>query len=165
MSRVLYDQKQIQSRIKLLANKLNKEYFNKELTIVYFLNSASFFVIDLLKYLKIKVNIIPFSFKPNLKKDPPVFITLDVLESLENKNVMLLEGMIITGNTPLYLIEYFKSKKPKSLKISAIGIKSKLINKEMKVNNFLFDFDNEMVVGYGIGNSHEKCILNLIDKN
>ena len=45
---------------------------------------------DLLKYLKIKVNIIPFSFKPNLKKFPLVGL-MNELSVLKTKSLLMLK--------------------------------------------------------------------------
>ena len=92
-----------------------------------------------------------------------VKIEFDLKESIEQRHVLLLEGLIISGRTPRYLMNFFKSRNPASLKLCAIGIKQDQFQVDLSVDFYMFVFGDEWVEGYGIGGSRNKCLPYLID--
>ena len=92
-----------------------------------------------------------------------VKIEQDLKDHIEDRHVLLLEGLVISGRTPLYLFNFFKSRKPASLKLCAVGVKRKQIEVGLKVGYHMFDFEDEWIEGYGIGGISTKCLPYLID--
>ena len=99
----------------------------------------------------------------NASKSGEVFITKDLDSSIFGKNILLIEGIIISGLTPNYIVRLLKQRKPKSIAIACIGTKPQLLNKKLPEVFSLFSFNKEWVEGYGIGDSDFKMKRNIFD--
>lgn len=155
----------IQERLIHMAEKINRDYACREIDLVCLGNSASMFVADLVRlvHIPMRQHLLVFSSYHDTPTSGAVRLTLDVANSLENRHILLAEGMIISGRTPLYLMDMLRLRRPASLEICAIGMKPSLLSVNLQVKYCLFDFDKEWVAGYGIGNGPEKVSANLIN--
>ena len=82
-----------------------------------------------------------------------VRIIKDLDESLEGKNVLIVEDIIDTGRTLKYLIEILDKRGPKSIKLCTLLDKPERRDekaKMVKVDYTCFTIPNEFVVGYGL---------------
>ena len=70
--------------------------------------------------------------------------------SIEGKHVIIVEDIIDTGLTLKYLIENFKSRKPKSLEICTLLDKPERRIAVLDVKYIGFPIPDEFIVGYGI---------------
>lgn len=81
-------------------------------------------------------------------------IKLDVMGlefiDLENKNILLLEDIIDTGNTIHYLKETLMSKNASSVKICSLFFKPACLQKEVQPDYIGFNIGPEFIVGYGL---------------
>lgn len=157
---ILKNEESVQQRIKELAQQINTDYAGQAIDIVYMLNGASQIAAELVKHLTIDLRLFPFGFTsyPNAPKSGEVCITLDVPESLENKHVLMIEGVVVSGRTPKYLADLFSLRKPASFEICAIGTKPEKMTVELPVKYAAFTFANEIVVGFGVGEGSEKAL-------
>ena len=77
-------------------------------------------------------------------------INKDIRDSIEGKDVIIVEDIIDTGRTLTEVIEYLKQKKPNSLKIATMLSKPSRIIKELNVDYIGFAIEDKFVVGYGL---------------
>lgn len=76
---------------------------------------------------------------------------LDLKDSIQGKDVIVVEDIIDTGRTLSYLIEYLKMKKPKSVKLCTLLDKpERRVKKNVKVDYTGFQIPDKFVVGYGL---------------
>jgi hypoxanthine phosphoribosyltransferase len=156
----------IKDNIEILANRLNQEYQNIDtLDVICFVNGASMFCSDLIKLITVPIRLHHFGFSSyqDMPSNGQVKIEQDLKDHIEDRHVLLLEGLVISGRTPLYLFNFFKSRKPASLKLCAVGVKRKQIEVDLEVDYHMFDFEDEWIEGYGIGGISTKCLPYLID--
>ena len=154
MDEILKTSDDIRRRIDELAAVITEDYKDVNgLQLISLLNGGSVFCSDLMRKIKIPTELHHFGFNsiPSNDDTGSVEISLDVKESLFEKDILLVEGLVITGRTPKYLLEYFSQRKPKSIEICAIGIKPALVDSNLNVKYRLFDFNDEWVAGFGIG--------------
>jgi hypoxanthine phosphoribosyltransferase len=71
-------------------------------------------------------------------------------ESLEGRDVLLVEDIVDTGLTLHYLVQNLKARDPKSLKVVALLNKPARREVEVTVDYIGFDIPDEFVVGYGL---------------
>jgi len=167
VSSIIKSEKVIKESLEILANKINKDYKDIDvIDIICFVNGASIFCSDLIKLINIptKLHYFKFSMYQDLPSNGEVQIDQDVTDSLQNKHILLLEGLVISGRTPLYLYNFFKLRNPASIKFCAVGIKKETIQVELNVDYHMFNFQDEWVEGYGIGNMENKilpCLVNV----
>jgi hypoxanthine phosphoribosyltransferase len=163
----LYSDEQIKEKVRALALKIDNDYRGSNLSIVYATNGASVFCSDLIRFLTIPVSLNPISFinYSNQSTSGEVRLLNDVSESLFEKHVLLMDGMIISGKTPNYLYKVLKQREPLSLEFCALGIKPTFYKGQHPIKYYAFEFSNEMVIGYGIGDGAEKQLKSLHTKN
>ena len=79
-----------------------------------------------------------------------VRIVKDLDESLEGKDVLIVEDIIDSGRTLAYLIEVLKQRGPKSIHLCTLLDKPERRVKDVKVAYCCFNIPDEFVVGYGL---------------
>ena len=75
---------------------------------------------------------------------------LDLKDSIEGKDVIVIEDIIDTGRTLSYLMEYLKMKKPNSIKLCTLLDKPDRRTIPVKVDYTGFKIPDKFVVGYGL---------------
>ena len=162
---ILVSEEKIHERLQGLAQQINVDYQSRDIDLVCLTNSAMTFMTDLVRLIQrpVKLHTIAFdSYKP-APKSGEVRLTLDVTTPLEGRHVLVVEGMVISGRTPLYLMNLLRLRQPASLELCVIGSKPTELAVDLPIKYRLFDFGSEWVAGYGIGNESHKVSPHLID--
>ena len=74
----------------------------------------------------------------------------DLDESIENKEVLIVEDIIDSGNTLYYLMDILKKRHPASLRLCTLLDKPDRRVQDVKVDYCGFEIPDEFVVGYGL---------------
>ena len=153
--KVLFSEKEIQNRTQELATKINQDFGSTEdLILICVLKGSSMFFCDLSKHLQmpLKMEFIRVSSYGNKKTSSGNVQALDLtLPNLENKNVLIVEDIIDTGNTMQFLIDVLcRTHKPKSLKLITLLNKKCARKVNLDPDYYGFEIDNKFVVGYGL---------------
>lgn len=150
--KTLIDEKEIQDRIKILADKIQKDYDNEEIVIVCILKGAAFFATELAKRINspIIMDFMKVSSYEGTESSGEINFTLDISTDIQNKNVVIVEDIIDTGRTLKYLKEYLTKKSPKSLKICTLLNKKERRVVDLEPDYLCFDIPDKFVIGYGL---------------
>lgn len=150
----LIDENQLQERIKEIADQISKDYNNEEIILICILKGAVYFAIDLSKNIKNENVLIDFmkvsSYGNNRETTGKINFSLDVSQSIEGKNAIIVEDIIDSGITLNYLYDYLKKQNPKSLKVCVLLDKKERREKDVKVDYTGFEIENKFVLGYGL---------------
>lgn len=159
----LHSEKQIQDRLLALSEQINSDYAGKSLDLVYVTNGASVFFADLLRLINVPVKPHPICYSnyDTANASGEVRLTLDVTSPLNGRDVLLLDGVVISGKTPFYIYNMLLLRQPASIEVCALGTKPALLSVPLPVKYVGFEFQNEIVVGYGIGEGSEKAFRSL----
>ena len=101
------------------------------------------------------------------KSSGEVRILKDLDESLEGRDVLLIEDIVDSGLTLHYLLQNLQNRNPKSLKIVALLNKPSRREIHVDVDYIGFDIPDEFVVGYGLDydqryrNLRDVCVLRI----
>ena len=79
-----------------------------------------------------------------------VKIAKDLDETLEGKDVLVVEDIIDSGRTLHYLLEVLKKRQPKSMRLCTLLDKPDRRVADVKVDYVGFEIPDEFVVGYGL---------------
>ena len=71
-------------------------------------------------------------------------------KTTENKEVLIVEDIIDSGNTLYYLIDVLKKRNPASMRLCTLLDKPDRRVKDVKVDYCGFEIPDEFVVGYGL---------------
>ncbi len=152
--KVLIDEKRLDERITEIANQINEEYAGKEITLICILKGSVFFTVDLAKKIDgdVKLEFIRVSSYEGASTESSgeIKMKLDLKDSIQGKDVIVIEDIVDTGRTLSYLIEYLKMKKPNSVKLCALLDKKERRVCPVHVDYTGFEIPDEFVVGYGL---------------
>ncbi len=167
---VLIDARKIQARVRELGASITRDYAGKTPHVVAILKGASIFHADLVRAIDLGVTldfIAVGSYGASTLSSGEVRILKDLDESLEGKDVLLVEDILDTGLTLHYLIQNLESRGPKSLTIVALLNKPSRRRIEVAVHYVGFEIPDRFVIGYGLDydqryrNLPDICVLNL----
>lgn len=149
--KVLISQEEIQKRLYELAEQLDKDYEGKEITVLCVMRGGIFFTVDLTLKMKTKMKyeFLTIASYEGLENTGQIRLIQDLRESIEGKDVLILEDIVDTGRSMAYLLEYLKSKKPNSLKLCVLANKAARREVEVPIDYVGFEVPNKFLVGYG----------------
>jgi hypoxanthine phosphoribosyltransferase len=170
VSEVLLDSRVIQKRVRELGAQITCDYQGKSPHLIGILKGASIFHADLVRSIDLGLSfdfIAVGSYGGSTKSSGEVRILKDLDESLEGRDVLLVEDILDTGLTLNYLVQNLHSRGPKSLKV--VTLLNKPSRREIQVNaDYVgFSIPDHFVVGYGLDfnqryrNLPDVCILRL----
>lgn len=151
--KVLIEENKIQKRIEEIAKEIEVDYKGKDITLICILKGSVFFTVDLSKKINkhIKIEFIQVSsYGANTTSSGNIELKLDLKESIEGKDVIIVEDIIDTGRTLSYLIEHLKTRKPNSIKLCTLLDKPERRKYDVKVDYVGFEIPDKFVVGYGL---------------
>ena len=146
------NEKKIKERVEILGEAITKAYKNQnELTILCVLKGSFIFLADLVREIELDVSIefIDISSYVGMSRGE-LILNKDINFNVKNKNILIVEDIVDSGNTINFLFEYINDKKPKSLKIATLFFKPEAYNFNMKIDWIGFNISNEFIVGYGL---------------
>lgn len=153
-------EQEIAARVTELARQIDEDYAGKTVDIVYMLNGGAVFGADLIRKLRVALRLHPFGFTsyPKPAASGEVRVTLDVAQPLQGCDVLVVEGIVVSGRTPLYVIDLLRRRGTASIELCAVGVKRKSLAVELPVKYAAFELGDEIAVGYGIGEGAEKAL-------
>ena len=90
------------------------------------------------------------SYGDGTKSSGVVRLAKDLDESIENKEVLIVEDIIDSGRTLYYLMDVLRQRKPASLRLCTLLDKPDRRVKDVHVDWTGFEIPDEFVVGYGL---------------
>jgi hypoxanthine phosphoribosyltransferase len=151
--RVLVPEKDVDKRIEELGQQITKDYAGKEVHLICILKGGVFFMCELAKRIDLPVSMdfmSVSSYGDATTSSGVVRIAKDLDESLEGKEVIIVEDIIDSGRTLYYLMDVLQKRKPKSLRLCTLLDKPERRVKDVKVDYVGFNIPDEFVVGYGL---------------
>ncbi|WP_110943105.1 hypoxanthine phosphoribosyltransferase [Inediibacterium massiliense] len=153
IAQILFSEEVLNEKVEELGKQIAKDYKDKDLLVVGVLKGANVFMSDLIRKIDLPVSIdfmAVSSYGFSTTSSGVVKIIKDLDDSIEGKNVLIVEDIIDTGLTLHYLCKNLLSRKPKSLKICTLLDKPERRKIDLKVDYKGFDIPDEFIIGYGI---------------
>ena len=151
--KVLISEEEVDARIRELGEKISKEYEGKQIHLICVLKGGVFFMCELAKRITVPVSMdfmCVGSYGDGTKSSGVVRLAKDLDESIENKEVLIVEDIIDSGNTLYYLMDVLRQRKPASLRLCTLLDKPDRRVKDVHVDWTGFEIPDEFVVGYGL---------------
>lgn len=150
---VLISEEKANERIRELGEQISKEYEGESVHLICILKGSVFITCELAKSISVPVTMdfmSVSSYGDGTKSSGIVKLNKDLDESIEGKNVIVVEDIIDSGRTLSYLMPLLEKRLPKSLKLFAFLDKPDRRVKEVPVDYVGFQIPDEFVVGYGL---------------
>ncbi len=150
---VMITEEEIGKRILEVADRINKDYEGRELILICVLKGGVMFMCDLAKRLNLDVRLdfmSVSSYGAETKSSGVVKIIKDLDNSIEGRDVLIVEDIIDSGNTLAYLLDILEKRGPKSIKLCTLLDKPSRREKDVVVDYVCFEIEDKFVLGYGL---------------
>jgi hypoxanthine phosphoribosyltransferase len=153
VSEVLIEEDALRERIAELGAEISADYAGKDLLLVGVLKGAVFFMADLMRHITVpcEVDFMAISsYGASTDSSGVVRILKDLDETIEDRNVLVVEDIIDSGLTLSYLKRTLGARQPASLEVCALLTKPERREVDVPVRYIGFEIPNRFVVGYGL---------------
>ena len=153
IERILISQEEIQVRCKELGKELTEIYQNTNPLVVGVLKGAVPFMADIVRSIDtyFELDFMDVSSYGNATvSSGEVKIVKDLDTNVEGRDLLIVEDIIDSGRTLAYLVDLFKYRKAKSVKIVTLLDKPEGRVVNIEADYVGFNVPNEFVVGYGL---------------
>ncbi|MBQ9312191.1 MAG: hypoxanthine phosphoribosyltransferase [Bacteroidales bacterium] len=142
---------QLEVIVKSLADKINKDYTDKEVIFVVVLNGAFMFAADLFKKinLKAKITFVKLASYENSSSTGVVKQLIGLNENIKDKEVIIVEDIVDTGASMRMLRNQLLALEPKSLEIAALMFKPNKFKENYPVKYVGMNIEDPFIIGYG----------------
>ena len=151
--RVLLSAAQIQQRVRELAAAIDRDYPQGPVYLVGILKGACIFLSDLARAMQTpaRLEFIGISsYGRGKTSSGEVKLTKDLDVSVEGHHVIVVEDIVDSGITLSYLLQVFRQRNPRSLRIATLLDKPDRRQRPVQVDYVGFHIPDEFVVGYGL---------------
>ncbi|MBL0032180.1 MAG: hypoxanthine phosphoribosyltransferase [Bacteroidetes bacterium] len=142
----------IDQRIKELGAKLNEDLKDTRPIFVSVLNGSFIFAADLFREIKMEAEItfIRVSSYSGTESTGTVKSVVGIKENLEGRTVVIIEDIVDTGDTAIYLIDELKKQNPEKILFASLLLKPDALRHPVKIDYVGFEVPNDFLVGYGL---------------
>lgn len=153
ISKVLFDEQQIKTRINELAQQIIKDYQDTNPVIISILKGGFVFMADLVRSISIPIEIdflAISSYGSGTSSSGVVKIKKDIDIDITGRDVIIVEDIVDSGLSLQYIRDYIGKHKPSSIKVCVLLDKPKAHKIDVSFEYVGFEIGTEFVVGYGL---------------
>lgn len=153
LEKILLPEEELKARVRQLGEEISRDYAGREPVLVAILRGSYVFMADLSRSLDIlcRVDFMSVSsYGAGTTSSGQVNIVKDLSDSIEGRDVLVVEDILDTGNTLHYLFQVLQARHPASLKLAVLLDKPSRRTKPISADYVGFTVPDEFVVGYGL---------------
>ncbi|MFC6171410.1 hypoxanthine phosphoribosyltransferase [Loigolactobacillus jiayinensis] len=153
IERILYDQAAIADVTAQLGAQITKDYADKNPLVICVLKGAMLFMADLVRQIDtpLEMDFLDVSsYQGGTQSTGEVKIIKDLDTPLQDRDVLIVEDIVDTGRTLNYLVDLFKYRQAKSVKICTLLNKPETRVVPVDADYVGFKVPNAFLVGYGL---------------
>jgi hypoxanthine phosphoribosyltransferase len=143
----------IAARVRELGAQIARDYAGEELAVVPILAGSFVFAADLVRAIDLPLSVDFLgvrSYGDSTKTSGVVRITHDLVRPIDDKHVLIVEDIVDTGLTVRFLMDTFKSRAPRSLRLASLLHKPARARVDVPIDYLGFTIEDVFVVGYGL---------------
>lgn len=150
---VLISEEEVDRKIREIAEKISEDYKGKTVTLICILKGSVFFTCELAKRITVPVKLdfmSVSSYGSGTESSGRVKIVKDLDDSIEGKDIIVIEDIIDSGRTLSHLLTLLSARKPNSIKLCTLLDKPERRVVPVDVDYTGFSIPDKFVVGYGL---------------
>lgn len=151
--RVLFTKEDIAYRVEEMGAEISDYYKGNEIVIISLLRGSFIFTADLVRGIKSPVEVdfmTTASYGDEEVSSGKVNILQDIRTDIKNRDVLIVDDIIDTGNTLSKVVEHLSLKEPKSIKICVMLDKPSRRKVDLQPDFSGFIIPDVFIVGYGL---------------
>ena len=153
VAEVLIPSNTIQEKVRVLGERITRDYAGERLLLVGVLRGAVVVMGDLMRRIDLPCEIDFMditSYGSGTSSSGVVRILKDLEEDIAGRHVLIVEDIVDSGFTLSYIRRFLLARNPASLEIFALLTKPSRRKVEIDVKYLGFEVPDEFVVGYGL---------------
>jgi hypoxanthine phosphoribosyltransferase len=150
---ILISEEQIRQRTRELAEEISRAYEGQDLHLICVLKGGVVFLVDLMKELTVPHSVdfmATSSYGAETESSGVVRILKDLDDPIADRNVLIVEDIIDSGNTLNYLTRILREREPSSLRVCTLLNKQDRREVDVPIDYVGFNIPNKFVYGYGL---------------
>lgn len=150
---VLIPEERILKRVQEIADEINETYKGEPVHLIGILKGSVFYICELAKRITLPTTIDFMqvsSYGDGTKSSGVVRISKDTDETIEGKNVIVVEDIVDSGRTLSYLLKLLQARNPKTLRLTTLLDKPSRRVVEVTPDYVGFEVPDKFVVGFGL---------------
>jgi len=142
----------IKDKVLTLAAQINKDYLGAKPLFIAILNGSFIFAADLMKEISLEceISFIKLSSYTEMASSGSVKELIGINENIFNRDIIIVEDIVDTGNTMKSVIDEFKNRGVKSVEVVTLLVKPEALVNTVELKYVGFEIPNKFVVGYGL---------------
>ena len=151
--KILLSEEEIKARVQELGDQLYDAFHDKNPLFVGVLKGCFIFMADLVRAAQLKSElefIGVSSYQNGTKSSGVVQITHDLQQDITDRDIVVIEDILDSGNTLYFLKNYFMTKGASSVTVVTLLDKPARRTKPIAADLAGFEVPDEFVVGYGL---------------
>lgn len=143
---------QLQTKVRELAEIINKDFKDDNPVIIAVLNGSFVFAADFVRNLNIPhtIEFIKVSSYTGTTSSGNIKNLIGLNTDIKGKKVILLEDIVDTGLTIQAVIESIQLLQPANIDVCSLLFKPQMLKTNIKINYVGYHLPNKFVVGYGL---------------
>jgi hypoxanthine phosphoribosyltransferase len=144
---------QIAARVRELGAAITRDYEDKSLVLVCVLKGSFVFAADLARAIDLPLRIDFLgvrSYGEGTESSGVVQITHDLSKPISGQDVLFVEDIVDTGLTIAHLVDLFRTRNPRSVKVCSLLHKPARAKVSVNVDYLGFTIEDKFVIGYGL---------------
>lgn len=153
IGRVLISAQQIEERLAVMGAQIAADYRDKDLLLVAVLKGAFMVMADLSRHIALPVDMdfmAVSSYGESTRTSGVVRILKDLDREISGRHVLIVEDIIDSGLTLQYLRRNLEVRRPASLEIATLLLKTGIQVVPVQVRYVGFEIPADFVIGYGL---------------
>ena len=153
IGKVLFTQEDISRRAKEICKQIDKDYEGEEVLLLGTLKGSVMWMAEIMKHITVDTSIdfiTASSYGSSTMSSGVVKITYEPTANMYNKNVIIVEDIVDTGNTLKYLVEKLQERGPKTIKICSMLNKEARRTADLEPDYVGFEIEDLFIIGYGL---------------
>ena len=150
---VMISEEEVNKRIQEMADELSAKYAGKSIHLIGILKGSVFFMCELAKRITVPVTLDFLevsSYGDSTSSSGRVKFIKDLDESIEGKDVVVVEDILDSGRTLSYVAKILKEREPKTFSIITLLDKPDRRVVDVSLDMTGFTIPDKFVVGYGL---------------
>lgn len=150
---ILVNEAAIKTRLEELGGEINATYEGRELAVIAIINGAIIFVADLIRELKVSIQldcIRVSSYRDEMRPMQEPEIIDKIRLDLQGVDVLLIDDILDTGKTLSHVCKIFRTMQPASLRTCVLLDKQTTRSVDFEADFVGFQIPDEFAVGYGL---------------
>ena len=153
IERVLFTEQELKDRVAQIAAQIDQDYAGKEPMLISVLRGSFIFMADLARSITLPCTVdfmAVSSYGASTTSSGQVKITKDLSESIEGRDIIVVEDILDSGNTLSYLFQLLQARHPASVRLCTLLDKPSRRTKPITADYTGFTVEDLFVVGYGL---------------